>query len=57
MAAIAAALAFLGGPAEMLEAIAVLGAPDGRIIYGGYVGWIHSEELNQALSQMRRDLT
>jgi hypothetical protein len=34
-----------------------LAAPDGRMIYGGYVGWIHSEGLNQALSQMRRELT
>ncbi|CBN55374.1 MULTISPECIES: hypothetical protein [Kamptonema] len=57
MAAITAALAFLGGPAGMLEAIAVLGAPDGRMIYGGEIGWIHSEGLNQARSQMRRDLT
>ncbi len=34
-----------------------LAAPDGRMIYGGYVGWIHSEGLNQALSQMRSNLT
>ena len=67
--AIAAALAFLGGPAGMLGGIAVLGltgliadalikvgledlltamlttfflrTPDSRMIYGGYVGWIH----------------
>ncbi|WP_019488073.1 hypothetical protein [Kamptonema formosum] len=42
---------------DVLEAIAVLGAPDGRMIYGGEIGWIHSEGLNQARSQMRRDLT
>jgi hypothetical protein len=34
-----------------------LAAPDGRMIYGGYVGWIHSEGLNQALSQMTTNLT
>ncbi|MEG4407192.1 hypothetical protein [Microcoleus sp. MON2_D5] len=34
-----------------------LGDPDGRMIYGGYVGWIHSEGLNQAISQIRSNLT
>jgi hypothetical protein len=34
-----------------------LGTPFSRMIYGGYVGWIHREGLNQVLSQMRRDLT
>jgi len=34
-----------------------LAAPDGKMIYGGFVGWIHSEGLNQALSQMRSNLT
>lgn len=26
-----------------------------RMVYGGYVGWIHSEGLNQAIAQIRRD--
>lgn len=30
---------------------------DDRMIYGGYVGWIHSQELQFALEQIRRDLT
>ena len=34
-----------------------LAAPDGRMIYGSYVACIHSEGLNQALSQMRSNLT
>ncbi|BAY12236.1 hypothetical protein [Calothrix sp. NIES-2098] len=28
-----------------------------RMIYGGFVGWIHSEGLNQALNRIRRDFT
>ncbi|OUL19928.1 hypothetical protein [Nostoc sp. 106C] len=28
-----------------------------RMIYGGFVGWIHSEALNQALIRIRRDFT
>jgi hypothetical protein len=27
------------------------------MIYGGYVGWIHSEGLNQAKARIRRDFT
>jgi hypothetical protein len=34
-----------------------LGILFSRMIYGGEVGWIHREGLNQVLSQMRRDLT
>ncbi len=30
---------------------------DDRMIYGGYVGWIHSEGLNQALNHIRREFT
>lgn len=30
---------------------------DGKMIYGGFVGWIHSEGLNQAMKQMRSNLT
>ena len=28
-----------------------------RMIYGGFVGWIHSEGLHQAIAQIKRDLT
>lgn len=28
-----------------------------RMIYGGYVGWIHSEGLNAAIARIRRDFT
>ncbi|MBD2357811.1 hypothetical protein H6G41_24905 [Tolypothrix sp. FACHB-123] len=28
-----------------------------RMIYGGFVGWIHSEGLNQAINRIRRDFT
>jgi hypothetical protein len=28
-----------------------------RMVYGGYVGWIHSEGLNSAIAQIRRELT
>jgi hypothetical protein len=28
-----------------------------KMIYGGFVGWIHSEGLNQALNRIRRDFT
>jgi hypothetical protein len=28
-----------------------------RMIYGGFVGWIHSEALNQVLIRIRRDFT
>ena len=34
-----------------------LADPDGKMIYGGFVGWIHSEGLNRAISQMRSNLT
>lgn len=30
---------------------------NGKMIYGGFVGWIHSAGLNQAISQIRRDFT
>jgi cbb3-type cytochrome oxidase subunit 3 len=29
----------------------------GKMIYGGFVGWIHSAGLNQVISQIRRDFT
>lgn len=28
---------------------------DGRIIYGGFVGWIHTKGLNQAINKIRQD--
>lgn len=28
-----------------------------RMVYGGFVGWIHSDGLNQAISQIGRDFT
>ncbi|MDF5706421.1 MAG: hypothetical protein PUP90_01765 [Nostoc sp. S4] len=28
-----------------------------KMIYGGFVGWIHSQGLNQALDCIRRDFT
>jgi hypothetical protein len=28
-----------------------------RMVYGGYVGWIHSEGLSQAIDRIRKDLT
>ncbi|BAY62845.1 serine/threonine kinase [Calothrix brevissima NIES-22] len=28
-----------------------------RMIYGGFVGWIHSEGLNQAINRIRQDFT
>ncbi|MBF2007115.1 MAG: hypothetical protein IGS49_17010 [Chlorogloeopsis fritschii C42_A2020_084] len=34
-----------------------LGDRNDRMIYGGFVGWIHSEGLQQALTRIRRDLT
>ncbi len=34
-----------------------LADPDGKMIYGGFVGWIHSEGLNQGMKQMRSNLT
>jgi len=30
---------------------------DDRMVYGGYVDWTHSDELNSAIAQIRRDLT
>lgn len=30
---------------------------DGNMIYGGYVGWIHSEGLYEAIEQIRKDFT
>ncbi|MHC5860882.1 hypothetical protein [Nostoc sp.] len=34
-----------------------LGDRNDRMIYGGFVGWIHSEGLQQALTRIRRDFT
>ncbi|BAY79799.1 hypothetical protein NIES25_62870 (plasmid) [Nostoc linckia NIES-25] len=34
-----------------------LGDGNGNMIYGGFVGWIHTESLNQALTLIRRDFT
>jgi hypothetical protein len=34
-----------------------LGDHNDKIIYGGFVGWIHSEGLQRALTRIRRDLT
>lgn len=34
-----------------------LGDRNNRMIYGGFVGWIHSEGLQQALTRIRRDFT
>ncbi|OUL36940.1 hypothetical protein BV372_04695 [Nostoc sp. T09] len=34
-----------------------LGDVNDRMIYGGFVGWIHSEGLNQAVTRIRRDWT
>ncbi|MDZ8186115.1 MAG: hypothetical protein RMX96_14835 [Nostoc sp. ChiSLP02] len=34
-----------------------LGDRTDKMIYGGYVGWIHSEGLKQALTRIRRDFT
>lgn len=28
---------------------------DGIILYGGFVGWVHSKGLNQTINQIRRD--
>jgi hypothetical protein len=28
-----------------------------KMVYAGYVGWIHSEGLNQAIAQIRKDFT
>jgi hypothetical protein len=28
-----------------------------RMVYGGFVGWIHSEGLHQAIAQIKRELT
>ena len=28
---------------------------DDNMVYGGFVGWIHSEGLNQAINRIRRD--
>jgi hypothetical protein len=28
-----------------------------RMVYGGYVGWIHSDGLNEAIARIRRDLS
>jgi hypothetical protein len=33
-----------------------LGDGNERMIYGGYVGWVHSEGLQQAIAQIRREL-
>ncbi|MBD2168185.1 hypothetical protein H6G64_35880 [Calothrix sp. FACHB-156] len=34
-----------------------LGDRNDRMIYGGFVGWIHSEGLQQALTRIKRDFT
>ncbi|MDZ8086015.1 MAG: hypothetical protein RMY16_10690 [Nostoc sp. DedQUE12b] len=34
-----------------------LGDRSDKMIYGGFVGWIHSEGLNQAIVRIRRDFT
>jgi hypothetical protein len=34
-----------------------LGDYTDRMIYGGYVGWVHSERLQQAIARIRRELT
>ncbi|BBD63552.1 serine/threonine kinase (plasmid) [Nostoc sp. HK-01] len=34
-----------------------LGDRNDKMIYGGFVGWIHSEGLQQALTRIRRDFT
>jgi hypothetical protein len=28
-----------------------------RMVYGGYVGWIDSDRLNEAITRIRRDFT
>ena len=43
------ALAFLGG------CTGILADRDGRILYGGFVGWIHTKGLNQAINKIRQD--
>jgi hypothetical protein len=30
---------------------------EGSIIYGGFVGWIHCKGLQDAIAQIRRELT
>jgi hypothetical protein len=30
---------------------------DGKMIFGGYVGWIHSDGLNYAVAQIKRQFT
>jgi hypothetical protein len=40
-----------------VDHIFYLADPDGKMVYGGFVGWIHSEGLNQAISRMRSNLT
>ncbi len=30
---------------------------EGNIIYGGFVGWIHCKDLQNAIAQIRRELT
>lgn len=34
-----------------------LADPDNRMIYGGYVGWIHSSGFQKAIVQIKRELT
>lgn len=34
-----------------------LGDRDDKMVYGGYVGWIHSEGLKSALERIRREFT
>lgn len=35
----------------------VLADYNDRMIYGGFVGWIHSEGLHQAIARIKRELT
>ena len=30
---------------------------EGNLIYGGFVGWIHADGLNKAISKIRREFT
>jgi hypothetical protein len=34
-----------------------LGDPEGNIIYGGFVNWLDSQSLNEAIARLRRDFT
>ncbi|CAN1209256.1 hypothetical protein TUMEXPCC7403_03470 [Tumidithrix helvetica PCC 7403] len=30
---------------------------EGNMVFGGFVGWIHTDSLNQAIEKIRRDFT